>query len=72
MDITNPDDWTEGDIAVIRNQEARKVRDVESLIFETPIQHDYEEVAKDQSWSCWRRLVHKGGGSGKRIVAHTV
>ena len=30
------------DIAVIQNQEAKKVRDIGSLIFETPIQHDYE------------------------------
>ena len=43
MDITNPEEWAEGDIAVIRNQEAKKVRDIGSLIFETPIQHDYEE-----------------------------
>ena len=42
IDITNPQQWTAGDVAVIRNQEAKKVRDVGSLIFETPIQHDYE------------------------------
>ena len=42
IDITNPQQWSAGDIAVIRNQEAKKVRDVGSLIFETPIQHDYE------------------------------
>ena len=34
--------WTAGDVAVIRNQEAKKVRDIGSLIFETPIRHDYE------------------------------
>ena len=33
MDITNPEEWAEGDIAVIRNQEAKKVRDIGSLIF---------------------------------------
>ena len=42
VDITNPQQWSAGDIAVIRNQEAKKVRDIGSLIFETPIQHDYE------------------------------
>ena len=42
IDITNPQQWTAGDVAVIRNQEAKKVRDIGSLIFETPIQHDYE------------------------------
>ena len=31
-----------GDAAVIRNQEAKKVRDIGSLIFETPIQNNYE------------------------------
>ena len=35
--------------AVIRNQEAKKVRDVGSLIFETPIQHDYEEGVEVRS-----------------------
>ena len=28
--------------AILRNQEAKRVRDIGSLIFETPIQHDYE------------------------------
>ena len=42
IDIADPQQWEAGDVAVIRNQEAKKVRDVGSLIFETPIQHDYE------------------------------
>ena len=37
-----PQQWSAGDVATIRNQEAKKVRDIGSLIFETPIQHDYE------------------------------
>ena len=49
MDITNPEEWAAGDIAVIRNQEAKKVRDIGSLIFETPIQHDYEEGVEVRS-----------------------
>ena len=49
MDITNPEEWAEGDIAVIQNQEAKKVRDIGSLIFETPIQHDYEEGVEVRS-----------------------
>ena len=49
MDITNPEEWAEGDIAVIRNQEAKKVRDIGSPIFETPIQHDYEEGVEVRS-----------------------
>ena len=49
MDITNPEEWKAGDIAVIRNQEAKKVRDIGSLIFETPIQHDYEEGVEVRS-----------------------
>ena len=49
IDITNSEEWTEGDVAVIRNQEAKKVRDVGSLIFETPIQHDYEEGVEVRS-----------------------
>ena len=42
IDITNPEQWTAGDVAVIRNQEAKKVRDIGSLTFETPIRYDYE------------------------------
>ena len=49
MDISNPEDWKAGDVAVIRNQEAKKVRDIGSLIFETPIQHDYEEGVEVRS-----------------------
>ena len=49
MNITNPEEWAAGDIAVIRNQEAKKVRDLGSLIFETPIQHDYEEGVEVRS-----------------------
>ena len=48
-EITNSEEWAEGDVAVIRNQEAKKVRDVGSLIFETPIQHDYEEGVEVRS-----------------------
>ena len=49
MDITNPGEWAEGDIAVIRNQEAKRVREIGSLIFETPILHDYEEGVEVRS-----------------------
>ena len=42
IDITDPQQWEAGDVAVIRNQKAKKVRDIGSLIFETPSQHDYE------------------------------
>ena len=42
IDITNPEQWSAGDIAVLRSQEAKRVRDIGSLIFETPIQHNYE------------------------------
>ena len=40
IDITDPEQWSAGDVAVAR--EAKKVRDIGSLVFETPIQHDYE------------------------------
>ena len=42
IDITDPQQWSPGEVAAIRNQEAKKVRDIGSLIFETPIQHDYQ------------------------------
>ena len=49
IDITDSEQWSAGDVAVIRNQEAKKVRDIGSLIFETPIQHDYEEGVEVRS-----------------------
>ena len=42
IDVTNPEQWSAGDIAVLSNQEAKRVRDIGSLIFETPIQHNHE------------------------------
>ena len=42
IEINNPDQWTPGEVAILRNQEAKRVRDIGSLIFDAPIQHDYE------------------------------
>ena len=49
IDISNPEQWSAGDNAILRNQEAKKVRDIGSLIFEAPIQHDYEVGAEVRS-----------------------
>ena len=77
MDITNPDEWAAGDVAVIRNQEAKKVRDIGSLIFDTPIQHDYEEGVEVRSLLSTEQLEEVGGRlavvdtsptSGRRVV----
>ena len=76
MDITNPEEWAEGDVAVIRNQEAKRVRDIGSLIFETPIQHDYEEGVEVRSLLSSEQLEEIDGRlavdvsptSGARVV----
>ena len=77
MDITNPEEWTAGEIAVIRNQEAKKVREIGSLIFETPIQHDYEEGVEVRSLLSSEQLEEIDGrlavvdtspASGARVV----
>ena len=77
MDITNPEEWAAGDVAVIRNQEAKKVRDIGSLIFETPIQHDYEEGVEVRSLLSTEQLEEMDGRlaivdtsptSGMRVV----
>ena len=77
MDITNPEECAEGDIAVIRNQEAKRVRDIGSLIFETPIQHDYEEGVDVRSLLSSEQLEETDGRlavvdvsptSGARVV----
>ena len=56
IDITNPEHWSAGDAAILRNQEAKKVRDIGSLIFETPIQHDYEASVEVRSLLSTERL----------------
>ena len=77
MNITNPEEWAAGDVAVIRNQEAKKVRDIGSLIFDTPIQHDYEEGVEVRSLLSTEQLEEIGGRlaivdtsptSGRRVV----
>ena len=45
VEISDPDQWSPGDVAVLRNQEAKRVREIGSLIFDTPLQHDYEAGA---------------------------
>ena len=42
VDISNPEQWSPGDTAILKNKEAGQVRNTGSLIFETPIQDDYE------------------------------
>ena len=77
MNVTNPEEWAAGDVAVIRNQEAKKVRDIGSLIFETPIQHDYEEGVEVRSLLSSEQLeeidgrlaiVDTSSVSGTRVV----
>ena len=77
MDISNPEEWAAGDVAVIRNQEAKKVRDIGSLIFETPIQYDYEEGVEVRSLLSTEQLEELDGRlavvdtnsvSGMRVV----
>ena len=42
VEISDPEQWSSGDVAILKNQEASRARDIGSLIFETPIKHDYE------------------------------
>ena len=39
VEISDPEQWSPGH--VIQSQEAKRAREIGSLIFETPIQHDY-------------------------------
>ena len=61
IDITDPEQWSAGDTAILRNQEAKKVRDIGSLIFESPIQHDYEAGAEVRSLLPTERLEEMDG-----------
>ena len=53
--------WSAGDTAILRNQEAKRVRDIRSLIFETPIQHDYEAGVEVRSLLPTERLEEIDG-----------
>ena len=61
IDITDPEQWSAGDVAVIQNQEAKKVRDIGSLIVETPIQHDYEAGVEVRSLLSTEQLEEVDG-----------
>ena len=53
--------WSAGDTAILRNQEAKRVREIGSLIFETPIQHDYEAGVEVRSLLSTERLEELDG-----------
>ena len=61
IDITNPEQWSAGETAILRNQEAKQVRDIGSLILETPIQHDYEAGVEVRSLLSTERLEEMDG-----------
>ena len=61
IDISSPEQRSAGDTAILRNQEAKKVRDIGSLIFETPIQHDYKVEAEVRSLLPTERLEEING-----------
>ena len=42
VEISDSDQWSPGDVAFIQNQEAKRVREIGSQIFDTPLQNDYE------------------------------
>ena len=56
IDITDLEQWSAGDTAILRDLEAKRVRDIGSLIFEIPIQHDYEEGVEVRSLLLTERL----------------
>ena len=49
IETSDPEQWSSGDVAILKNQEAKRARDIGSLIFETPIQHDYEACVEARS-----------------------
>ena len=61
IDITNPEHRSAGDTAILRNQEAKRVRDIGSLILDTPIQHDYEAGVDVRSLLWTERLEEMDG-----------
>ena len=60
MEISDPDQWSPGDVAILQNQEPKKIREIGSLIFDTPLQYDYEagvEVRTLLPTEQWKKLM---------------
>ena len=60
IDIANPEQWSARDTAIL-HQEAKRVRDIGSLMLETPIQHDYEAGVEVRSLLPTERLEEMDG-----------
>ena len=41
VEISDPDQWSLGDVTMLQNQEAKRVREIGNLIFDIPLQYDY-------------------------------
>ena len=50
VEISDPEQLSPGEVAILQNQEAKRVREIGSLIFDTPIQHDYEAGVRVFLW----------------------
>ena len=76
LTLATREQWSPGETAILRYQEAKQVRDIGSLIFETPIQHDYEASIEVRSLLPTERLGEMDGrlavtdedSSGNRYV----
>ena len=49
MEISDPEQWSSGDAAILQNHEAKGVREIGRLIIETPILHDYRASVEVRS-----------------------
>ena len=49
VEISESDQWKPGDVAILHNQEAKTVRHIGSLVFDSPLQNGYDEGVEVRS-----------------------
>ena len=49
VEISDPEDCSLGDVAILQTQETKRVREIGSLIFDAPLQHGYEAGVEARS-----------------------
>ena len=62
VEIDNSDQWQPGDVATLQNQEAKTVRHIGSLIFDTPLQQNCDAGAKIRSLLPTERIEERDVG----------
>ena len=61
VEISEPDQWRAGDVAIPQNQKARTARHIGSLVFDCPLRQEYDEGVEVRSLLPNERLEERDG-----------